>query len=134
MLAVAPQFYFLTGLLAVVAAVLSKRTVRLDDTLARRVGTLRSFGHLDLPSTLRELYASTGVQLKLDIDRNLAVSACRSCRARLQKSWEGACTPSRQSQPSRKALTRGGDITLGMELGEWVFRNGLDVEVVDHCF
>ena len=83
-------------------------------------------------------------------------------------SWEGACTPSRQSQPSRKALTRsstedrsarrenlrlfelyakatprprllkvtssGGDITLGMELGEWVFRNGLDVEVVDHCF
>ena len=33
-----------------------------------------------------------------------------------------------------KMTSGGGDITLGMELGEWVFRNGLDVEVVDHCF
>jgi len=33
-----------------------------------------------------------------------------------------------------KVTSGGGDITLGMDLGEWVFRNGLDVEVVDHCF
>ena len=33
-----------------------------------------------------------------------------------------------------KVTSGGGDITLGMDLGEWVFQNGLDVEVVDHCF
>ena len=79
MLAVAPQFYLLTGLLAVVAAVLSERTVRLNDTLARRVGTLRGSGHLDLPSTLRELYASTGAQLKLDMGKNRRVLAASGC-------------------------------------------------------
>jgi hypothetical protein len=32
-----------------------------------------------------------------------------------------------------RVTSGGGDINLGMDLGEWVFRNGLDVEVVDHC-
>jgi len=33
-----------------------------------------------------------------------------------------------------KITSGGGDIHLGMDLGEWVFENALDVEVVDHCF
>jgi hypothetical protein len=63
-LAVAPQFNLLTGLFTVVAAVFPIRTVRLNDALARRVGTLRSFGHLDLPprfanSTPRQPFSSS---------------------------------------------------------------------------
>jgi hypothetical protein len=33
-----------------------------------------------------------------------------------------------------KVTSGGGDVHLGMDLGEWVFRNALNVEVVDHCF
>ena len=33
-----------------------------------------------------------------------------------------------------RMTSAGGDIILGMDLGEWVFQNQLDVEVVDHCF
>jgi hypothetical protein len=32
-----------------------------------------------------------------------------------------------------KVTSAGGDVNLGMDLGEWVFKNALDVEVVDHC-
>src|SRR5688572_20865118 len=50
MLAVAPQFDLLSCLLAMVTAVLPVRTIRLDGAIARRVGTLRGFGHLEPPS------------------------------------------------------------------------------------
>lgn len=33
-----------------------------------------------------------------------------------------------------KISSDGGDINLGMELGDWVFRNHLDVEILDRCF
>jgi hypothetical protein len=40
-----------------------------------------------------------------------------------------------QAKPRLLKITSGGgDVHLGMDLGEWVFKNGLDVEVVDHCF
>ena len=32
-----------------------------------------------------------------------------------------------------KIRSGGGDVNLGMDVGEWVFRNQLDVEVTDHC-
>jgi hypothetical protein len=33
-----------------------------------------------------------------------------------------------------KLSSDGGDINLGMDLGDWVFRNHLDVEIIDRCF
>ena len=33
-----------------------------------------------------------------------------------------------------RITSEGGDVNLGMDLGEWIFRNQLDVEIVDHCF
>jgi ATP-dependent protease ClpP protease subunit len=32
-----------------------------------------------------------------------------------------------------RITSSGGDVNIGMDLGEWVFRNGLDLEVVDQC-
>jgi hypothetical protein len=64
-LTIAAQFYLLAGLLTVIAAVLSEGTVRLNDALTRRVGTLRGFGHLVPPSNAARLYASAGTWNKL---------------------------------------------------------------------
>jgi hypothetical protein len=33
-----------------------------------------------------------------------------------------------------RVTSDGGDVQLGMDLGEWIIRNGLDVEIVDHCY
>ena len=60
MLTVAAQLDLLAGLLAVIAAVLSESTVRLNDALTRRVGTLRSFGHLVPPSNAGPTLRPTG--------------------------------------------------------------------------